>query len=379
MNYANPAAVYLRLSKDDGKCRSESESISSQRMFLQQYAAENGIEICAEYADDGISGTVRNRSGLQALLRAIEEDKIHTVLVKDLSRLSRDYLHTGELLESWFPMHRVRLIAVCDGVDTGTESAMNDFSPIRAMMDDWYARDISRKVRAAVYARQKAGICTSARLPYGYIKCSGRIVIEPEKAEHIRMIFAEYQRTARLQAVSDYMEQLGIPQPCGRKGHWSTASVQRILRNSAYVGNMYLHRTQRFSYKNSRRLHLPHSEWIELKIPAIVSQDDYNAVQLILNRRQHRHTRPHWLSGSVFCGHCGSRMTVSGDRLLCGGRRRGNGCVCVSADLRVILEQIEEALTADGVSVDLFRLQNIIDHIILSNTQLTVFVNYRKR
>ena len=379
LDCANPAAMYLRLSKDDGKTHCESESIASQRMFLQQYAAANGIKICAEYTDDGVSGTVRNRSGLQALLRAIEEGEIRTVLVKDLSRLSRDYLHTGELLETWFPMHRVRLIAVSDGVDTGTASAMNDFSPIRAMMDDWYARDISRKVRAAVYARQRAGICTAARLPYGYMKCGGRIMIDAAKAEHIQMVFAEYQRTARLRAVSERMDLQNIPPPSGQKGCWSTATVQRILRNSAYAGTLYLHRTQRFSYKNSSRILLPQTEWVTVKIPAIITSDDFDEVQRMMDRRLHTHSSPHWLSGRAFCGYCGSRMIVSAGRLLCGGRRRGNDCDCVSVGINPLLVLIAEAIAQDGIPVDSIRLQSIINRIVLTNVQVTVFVNYRKR
>ena len=175
------AALYMRLSREESLQDAEPDSIVSQRLLLMQYAQMHGIKVVAEYADSGVSGTKWERCGLQELLRMIEEGGINTVLVKDLSRLSRDYLQTGTLLESWFPMHGVRLIAVNDGVDTGAHSSANDYSPIRAVMDDWYARDISRKVRAAIYARQTAGICTAASLPYGYIRCGGEISAEPEK------------------------------------------------------------------------------------------------------------------------------------------------------------------------------------------------------
>ena len=189
------AALYMRLSRDDGQRLDESESITSQRLMLMQYAEHHGFPVIAAFSDDGQSGTQWYRSGLQDLLRTIEDGLVNTVLVKDLSRLSRDYLRTGVLLEHWFPAHGVRLIAVNDGVDTAHPSAGNDYSPIRAVMDDWYARDISRKVRAAIYARQDAGICTAASLPFGYYRTDGRIDKHPEASKHpVRIAASAWER-----------------------------------------------------------------------------------------------------------------------------------------------------------------------------------------
>ena len=251
------AALYMRLSRDDGQRLDESESITSQRLMLMQYAEHHGLPVIAAFSDDGQSGTQWYRSGLQDLLRTIEDGLVNTVLVKDLSRLSRDYLRTGVLLEHWFPAHGVRLIAVNDGVDTAHPSAGNDYSPIRAVMDDWYARDISRKVRAAIYARQDAGICTAASLPFGYYRTDGRIDKHPEASKHVLDIFRTYVRSRSLTATANTLNNAGIPSPRNARSGWSSTTVRRILRNTAYCGTLYIHVTRKMSYKSSHRTVLP--------------------------------------------------------------------------------------------------------------------------
>ena len=177
MSIHKAGAIYLRLSREDRR-GAESESIANQRSLLLQYAQAHHISVAYEFADDGITGTSQNRKSLQKMYRAIEDGLIGTVLVKDLSRLSRNYIHTGKLVEEWFPQNGVRLISVDDGVDTGMISPSNDIFAIRAVMDDWYARDISRKVRAALYAKQHAGFCTSASLPFGYYRNNQQIIVD---------------------------------------------------------------------------------------------------------------------------------------------------------------------------------------------------------
>lgn len=372
------AALYMRLSREDSLQISEPDSIVSQRLLLMQYAQMHGIRIVAEYADSGVSGTKWDRCGLQELLRMIEEGGINTVLVKDLSRLSRDYLYTGTLLESWFPMHGVRLIAVNDGVDTGAHSSANDYSPIRAVMDDWYARDISRKVRAAIYARQTAGICTAAVLPYGYIRFGGEICTEPEKASHVADIFRTYAESRRLHVPADRLNDAGIPSPRGAKYGWSTATVRRILQNPAYCGELHIHVTRKISYKCSRRTAIPPAEQIVIPVPPVISRNLYNNVQGILAAQAHAECRGHWLSGRVTCAECGSRCIISDGRLFCGGRKRGNGCLCRSASADAIMQLISDAMHKDGFPADTALLPRLVRQILISDSKLTVYVTYRK-
>ena len=153
-----PAALYLRLSQEDGERWGESQSISNQRIFLTQYCQANGFTVAECYIDDGYTGTNFNRPGFQRLLRDIERGKIKTVITKDLSRLGRDYIETGRYVECYFPEKGIRYIAVNDGVDTGKEeSAGNDMSAFKAVFNDFYARDVSRKVRSALTAKRRAG------------------------------------------------------------------------------------------------------------------------------------------------------------------------------------------------------------------------------
>ena len=372
------AALYMRLSREDGFRTCEPDSIVSQRLLLMQFAVKNGINVVAEYSDSGVSGTKWERTGLQELLRTIEAGRIDTVLVKDLSRLSRDYLHTGTLLENWFPMHGVRLIAVNDGVDSSAQLTGNDYSPIRAVMDDWYARDISRKVRAAIYARQAAGICTAATLPYGYIRCSGGICTDPDKARCVERIFRIYRSSLRLHAPAEMLNAAGISSPRGRNAGWSTATIRRILQNPAYCGELHIRVTKKTSYKCARKTLIPPADQVVIPVPQIISRSMFDTVQNILQAQAHSERRKHWLSGRATCGECGSRFILSADRLVCSGRKRGNGCCCPSVTLNAVTEQISERLKNDGLPADPAIFPHLVRGILLTGQQMTVFVRCRK-
>lgn len=371
------AALYMRLSKDDGRS-DESDSITSQRLLLTQYAQQNGMSVAGEFIDDGISGTNWARSGLQDLLQTIEDGAVNTVLVKDLSRLSRDYIRTGDLLENWFPQHGVRLIAVNDGVDTANASSVNDFSPIRAVMDDWYARDISRKVRAALYARQAAGICTAATLPYGYERVRGAICLHADHAKHVKEVFRLYLLHRNLRAAAEYLNRSGIPSPRHASCGWSTATIQRMLKNRAYCGELHLHVTRKQSYKSAFRQTLPPAEHICLQIPRLIPEAEFDLVQQIMSANGHKKHRAHWLSGKATCGCCGSRMIVSEGRLLCGGRKRGSGCRNGSVGLGILIPQMTDAISADGFPACEALLPFLVRRVLVSEAQITVFVRYQK-
>ncbi len=329
MNLTHDGAIYLRLSKDDGRDRKESESILSQRILLRQYAASHGIRIVSEFADDGISGMQWNRPAFQEMLRAAEHGWIHTVLVKDLSRLSRDYIRIGELLEYWFPAHGIRLIAVSDGVDTGEDAITNEFSPVRALMNDWYTRDISRKVRAAISARQQAGLCTLATVPYGYRRDGKSLAPIPQEAEVVKRIFRLYTAGNSFSAIASELTDDRIPAPRKSEKGWSDATVRRILMNPVYAGSLMLHTTEKIGYKCSKTRRRTPEEAIRFDVPAVITRQEFDNAQRIRHRREHKKQPKHWLSGQVFCGECGCRMTVCGTpdrRLICTGRRNGNGC-----------------------------------------------------
>ena len=370
------AVIYLRLSREDGLHSDESESIASQRLLLHQYARANGLFITAEYIDDGISGMRRDRPGFQALLSAIENGFVRTVLVKDLSRLSRDYLQIGSLLEHWLPMHGARLIAVSDSVDTALPSPSNDFSPIRALLNDWYARDISRKVRGALRARRNAGICTLATVPYGYRRSGGSLMIQDDRAETARMIFRRCIAGESCLAIADALNAQQIPAPRGRL--WHDATVCRMLKNTVYRGELLLGTTEKQSYKHNGRRRLPADAAARIPVPAIVSAADFSAAQTALAVRGHRQKPRHWLAGRVFCAVCGSTMTVTGEplRLICAGRRRGNGCTNPSCACAPLLAAVPMRLTESGFPDSPFLAEYAVERAAVSADTVSVQLRY---
>ena len=148
--------MYIRLSREDGD-KQESESIGNQRKILQRYVKENNLELIKEYIDDGVSGTTFNRPGFNELLQDIENKSINMVITKDLSRLGRDYIKTGEYIENYFPEKNIRYVAITDGIDTYIDSTSNDITPFKAIMNDMYAKDISKKIRSVYKEKQKQG------------------------------------------------------------------------------------------------------------------------------------------------------------------------------------------------------------------------------
>ena len=368
------AAIYLRLSRDDGT-QDESDSITNQRMILYQFAKQADIRITAEFLEDGISGTKWERPGFQAMLQAAEDGWIDTVIVKDLSRLSRDYIRTGELLERWFPMHGIRLISVSDRIDSYNMSADISAS-LRAVMDDWYTKDISRKVRAAIYARQAAGICTASRLPYGYTKQRGTIQIHTEQAEIVKLIFLQYVTGVSFSAIARQLNVQGVPAPRGADTRWNDNSIRRILQNTAYIGILRLHTTERISHKCDMKRLLPDTEHILIPIPPIIEESlfDKAAERIALNGR--RKSAGHWLSGRVFCDVCGSLMTVQREnasfRLICGGRKRKQGCSNPSVLAEQLIIWIDNELRQCGIFADTRILQRMVQSVRIDRDTVRV-------
>lgn len=184
------AALYLRLSRDDTGRAGESESIANQRRLLHDYALRQGWPVVAEYADDGVSGTTFDRPQFQKMLCEIPQRGINLILIKDLSRLGRDYLETGRYLERYFPEHGVRVVAVGDAVDTAHEDI---FLPMRNYINELYARDTSGKIRAALQTKMKDGRFIGHYAPYGYRRDPqerGRLVPDQAAAAVVRQLFA---------------------------------------------------------------------------------------------------------------------------------------------------------------------------------------------
>ena len=184
---------YLRLSKEDELKKDESSSIASQRMIIESFAKFQGLEVIKEYIDDGFSGGNFDRPGFKEMIKDIENGVINCVITKDLSRLGRDYIETGEYIEKWFPEKNVRYVSVTDGIDTfANNNGNNDIAPFKSILNDMYSKDLSKKIRTALHTMQKEGKWVGGKTALGYMKDPNNknklIICEPE-AKIVKTIF----------------------------------------------------------------------------------------------------------------------------------------------------------------------------------------------
>lgn len=295
-------AIYLRLSKDDDTS-GESSSISNQRKLLLKYAAEHRLPIVQEYADDGFSGTTFNRPGFQAMIRDVEAQKINLILTKDLSRLGRDYIKTGQYTELFFPSHKVRFIAVGDGYDSAYSSS--DMIPFMNVVNEMYARDISRKIRAALQVRMDEGAFIGNFAPYGYQKSPEnrrRLIPDPVSSPIVQRIFTEAANGSRPSSIAKRLNRDRIlppslyrcvnrpdlkPEHYTQNGTWTANTITKLLHNPVYLGHMIQGKTKKISFKS--RLTVPtapddRSIVLNTHTP-LISQEIFDRCQAELTRR----------------------------------------------------------------------------------------------
>lgn len=261
----------MRLSREDGK--GESSGIESQRLLLESYAREHGFSVYGEYVDDGYSGTSYERPAFRRLQKDIEAGLVNLVIAKDLSRLGRNYIATGELTEEYFPEHFVRFIAINDGYDS--EYGGDDMTPFRHVVNEMYARDISRKIRSALHAKIRAGQYIGSFAPYGYRKMPGeknRLVPDPGSAGVVRKIF---DRRALGDSPAEIAQRLNgkcfsVPLDYRNSGKlvgggerkWSASSVSKILHNPVYIGNTVQGKNRKISFRSPVSVGVPREKWV---------------------------------------------------------------------------------------------------------------------
>ena len=304
----------------------ESNSITNQKAILKKYAEDNGFRNTVFYVDDGVSGTTFQREGFMAMMDDIEEGKVGTVITKDLSRLGRDYLKTGEYIEIIFPDHDVRYIAINDGVDT--LKSENELMAFKNIFNDWYARDTSKKIRSVFKAKGQSGKPLSLPI-YGYKKSEtdkNMWFIDDEAAEVVRRIFKLCIEGYGPAQIARILTQKGIPTPTayalsqGRdNGHknaklhrWSGKTISHILDRPEYIGHTVNFRTHKKSYKNKKTVRNPQEEWLifENTHEPIVTQQEFDLVQELRKnkRRPTKHEEVNPFSGMVYCADCGKKM-----------------------------------------------------------------------
>ena len=206
------AALYIRLSKEDER-EGPSQSVTNQQSLLEEFVKAHRLQVYDTYIDDGWSGTSFDRPAFRRMVADIEAKRVNLVITKDLSRLGRDYIMTGHYMERYFPEHRVRYISLLDGIDTGVESSANDITPFRAIMNDLYAKDISKKIKSVKRDQQRKGQFIGGKPVYGYKMHpteKHQLVIDPEAAPTVRRIFAMALEGVSCRQIAAALNQEGI-------------------------------------------------------------------------------------------------------------------------------------------------------------------------
>ena len=323
------AALYCRLSRDDNM-DSESNSIQNQRKILQKAAKDKGYTDTVFFVDDGITGTTMKRPGFQKMLTAIEAGYISAVFVKDLSRLGRNYIEVGKLTEEFFPLHDIRLVAVSDGVDS--DEGEDDFTPFKNTMNEYYAKDISKKRRIVNKMKGNAGVPLSPP-PYGYIKNPDDPrfwVVEPEAAEVVRRIYCMALEGYGLAEIAARLAADGVVNPTyywrsrgtsrgGSKStveptKWGHTTVKKILTLQEYCGDVINFKSYSKSYKMKKRIENPEeNRAIFLNVhEAIIDRQTWEKVQALqkgTRRKKPTVTQePSVFSGLLKCPECGGNL-----------------------------------------------------------------------
>ncbi|UMM47430.1 recombinase family protein [Lawsonibacter asaccharolyticus] len=321
------AALYIRLSKED-ESEGPSQSVQNQESLLREFVQQHRLIVYDTYIDDGWSGTSFDRPAFQRMITDIEEKKVNMVITKDLSRLGRDYILTGHYMERYFPEHRVRYISLLDGIDTGVDSTANDITPFRAIMNDMYAKDISKKIKSVKRDKQRKGQFIGGKPVYGYKMHpteKNKIVIDEEVAPVVRRIFALALSGMSCRNIAALLNQEGVPTPATYAnlpvarpgpytGLWSSERISDMLQNETYIGNMVQGRSVKISYKSKKCLRQNPANWVVVEgtHEPLVDAETFRKVRLLVNSRKHTRSRTYdfLLKGLIFCHECGYPLAV---------------------------------------------------------------------
>ena len=320
--------LYERLSRDD-ELQGESNSISNQKQMLEDFARRNGLPNPTHFTDDGISGTRFDRPGFLAMMEEVEAGRVEAIVIKDLSRLGRNYIEVGRLTEEFFPNHDIRLVAVSDNIDTA--EGENELAPIRNLFNEWYARDISKKRRISNKIKGNAGE-PMGQPPYGYIKDPNdpkHWIVDDEAAQVVRRVysmtlegFGTEQIAAQLEkddvlTPRAYWLTKGIKRPGKGKQQpptkWNSSTITKILSLQEYCGDILNFKTYSKSYKNKKRIDNDRENWVVFQDvhEAIIERAVYEQVQQKRGKIRKRRTNNgehNMFSGLLVCADCGSNL-----------------------------------------------------------------------
>lgn len=372
-------ALYCRLSRED-ELDGESNSIQNQKLLLKQYAESNHFKNVQYFVDDGITGTTFKRTAWQKLNELIESNSIAAIIVKDLSRFGRNYLEAGHYMEMVFPEHDIRFIAINDGVDSA--NGEDDFTPFRNIMNEWYAKDISRKRKSANKVKSSQGYPIGA-CPYGYQpdpENPKRWIVDTEAADVVREIYqlrlngesvqriAEILKRKKIVTPSIYMIKKGIRKAgcsVNQRGDylWDKNQVRKILANQAYTGDVVNFKTYSKSFKLKKRFDNPAENWdIHSNVhEPVIKRALWNKVQTTFSTKQRKpkYVRKNIFAGLLKCSDCGANLNYkythdnpNNHYFSCHNKRENNGLCMKTHHIRV--DELTELVTRDIARVTKF-------------------------
>lgn len=405
------AAVYIRLSVEDGD-KEESNSVTNQRLLIDQFLKENpDIELYDYYIDDGFSGTDFERPDFTRLLEDLYAKKFNVVIVKDLSRLGRNYIEVGNYIEKVFPLFNIRFIAINDQIDSvkNPDSVNNMIVPFKNLINDEYCRDISNKIKAVLNVKMKKGEYVGAYAPYGYLKDPEDIhhlIIDEEAAKVVKLIYELTLNGLGRTAIAKKLNELGILNPTGHRAlelkmripvaenkrsikySWCSTTVRQILQNEMYCGDLIQKKGKLISYKIHKRVLLPKEEWIVVKDThePIIDRDTFDKVQKeILSRDTRMNTdgKISIFAGHIKCADCERAMSkkVPGKyngqarnyyHYMCSAYMRSGGTKCSKHSIKndelekAVLESIKVQI---GLISDIKRIKGQIESDEFTNNR----------
>ena len=328
-NFEKVTALYERLSRDD-ELQGESNSIVNQKKILEEYASKNNLSNIIHFTDDGISGTQFDRPGFMAMMNGVNSGNIGCIIVKDMSRLGRDYLKVGQCMEI-LRQKGVRLIAINDNVDSFYRE--DDFTPFRNIMNEWYARDTSRKIQSTFKSKGESGKHTASSPPYGYIKDGkdkDKWIVDEKAAQIVRRIFnltmqgngpyriAKILEAEKIDIPAYHQQKLGYglyqSKNFEHPYRWCNSTIASILKKKEYLGHTVNFKTRKH-FKDKKSKYVSEDNWLifENTHEAIIDQETFDNVQRIrgnVKRYPDGWGEYHPLTGLMYCADCGSKMYV---------------------------------------------------------------------
>ena len=319
-------AGYIRLSKEDEK-EGESESITNQKELIKRYIEENQLGECKYFVDDGYSGGNFERPQFKGLIEEIKKDNITTVITKDTSRLGRDFIETSYYMFKYFPEHNIRYIAILENFDTAHPNGVEDIIPFKTIINDWYLKDISQKIKSVRQNKMRQGLYMGSTVPYGYKRAKDnncKFEVDEYSSQVVKKIFKMRLEGMTPTMIARKLSDEKIEPPSiyyGKKINktyttylWGISTISQILQNQIYIGNLVQRKFDKVSYKSKKKVKLSEDKWIIIEnfVKPIIDKEDFKTVQLMKGKKigSCQKKYDYLLKGLVMCGDCGKTMTV---------------------------------------------------------------------